>query len=155
MGRDRFPVTTALAAAIAVALGAHAEASANTITVDGVTCTLASAITSANTGTAFGGCAPGSSGADTILLTADVVLSGELPLIVSDIAFDGALHAIDGGLHRPFFIGDAQHAPVVSFSDMTLEGAKHRVATASSVAEAGVASAARSSSTTATSASTA
>jgi len=110
-----------LAAAIAAAL-AVPPAVASTISVDGVTCTLADAIASANADGSVGSCTPGN-GADTIILSVDVALAGELPRIVSDIAFDGALHAIDGGgARRLFFVGDDNHAPQVSFSNLTLEG---------------------------------
>jgi len=110
-----------LAAAIAAAL-AVPPAVASMISVDGVTCTLADAIASANADGSVGSCTPGN-GADTIILSVDVALAGELPRIVSDIAFDGALHAIDGGgARRLIFVGDDNHAPQVSFSNLTLEG---------------------------------
>jgi hypothetical protein len=54
---------------------AFATASAETITADGVGCTLADAILSANTGTTFGGCTGGSPEHDVIILDYDVVLS--------------------------------------------------------------------------------
>jgi hypothetical protein len=112
---------TLLAAAIAAAL-AGPRAAASMISVDGVICTLANAIASANAEGSVGGCTPGN-GTDAIVLSVDVALAGELPRIVSDIAFDGALHAIDGGgAHRLFLIGDDSHAPNVSFSNLTLEG---------------------------------
>ena len=47
-------------------------------------CSLADAITAANSDTATGGCSAGS-GADTILITADVTLTSSLPAITSDI----------------------------------------------------------------------
>ena len=47
-------------------------------------CSLASAITAANTDTATGGCAAGD-GADTISITADITLTAELPSISSNI----------------------------------------------------------------------
>jgi hypothetical protein len=86
---------TLLAAAISIAL-AGPPAVANSISVDGATCTLANAIKSANADSGIGGCTPGSD-ADTIVLLADTALADELPPITSDIAFDGMLHTIDGG----------------------------------------------------------
>ena len=58
---------------------AGAVAPAATITVDGATCTLADAITAANTNTATGGCDTGSAGADTLNLTANIGLTAALP----------------------------------------------------------------------------
>lgn len=67
------------------------------IVVDG-TCTLADAITAANTDTASGGC-PAGSGADDVVLTGDVILTAVdnttdegdngLPTITSDITLEG------------------------------------------------------------------
>src|SRR5262245_23091324 len=104
MTRESLPSGRALATAIAIALANPTGTFANTISVTD-SCTLANAIASANSNTVIGGCVPGGSGADTIVLTVDVALAGELPLIVSDMAFDGGLHSIDGGLlYRLFFI---------------------------------------------------
>ena len=61
---------------------------AASITVNGTTCTLANAITAANTNTATGGC-PAGSGADTLTLTADVILAAALPKIASDLTIQG------------------------------------------------------------------
>jgi len=76
---------------------AGAAGPAATITVDGVTCTLADAITAANTNTATGGCEAGS-GADTINLQTNVTLTAVnnttndnngLPVITSAITIEG------------------------------------------------------------------
>ncbi len=69
------------------------QAFADSITVDGATCTLADAITAANTDTATGGCTTGS-GADTLNLTADIGLMAELPWISSEITIEGSGHTI-------------------------------------------------------------
>ena len=61
---------------------------AASITVNGTTCTLANAITAANTDTATGGC-PAGSGADIITIVADVTLVAELPKIASDLTIQG------------------------------------------------------------------
>ncbi len=58
-----------------------------TITVSGG-CTLADAITAANTDTATGACAAGA-GADTIELTEDVTLMSVLPVVTDDVTIEG------------------------------------------------------------------
>jgi hypothetical protein len=74
-------------------------------------CTLADAITAANTDTATGGCTAGS-GADTITLSGDVILTrvnnttsggNGLPLITSTITIEGAGFAIARDLSAPDF----------------------------------------------------
>jgi hypothetical protein len=66
------------------------------ITVDeGGLCTLSDAITAANTDTASGGCSAGS-GADTIILQTDVVLTAALPAITSPVTIEGGGYKIDG-----------------------------------------------------------
>jgi parallel beta-helix repeat protein len=78
-----------------LALAGSAAQAAN-ITVDaGSTCTLADAITAANTDTATGGCAVGA-GADTIILQTDVTLAAALPEITSAVIIEGGGHKIDG-----------------------------------------------------------
>jgi predicted outer membrane repeat protein len=57
-------------------------------------CTLHDAIIAANTDTESGAC-PAGRGADTIRLTADIRLAGELPPIVSTISIEGEGRAID------------------------------------------------------------
>ncbi len=71
---------------------------AASIIVDGSTCTLADAITAANTNTATGGCLAGDDvgGYDTIELQTDVVLTAELPYITSTIVLEGNGRALDG-----------------------------------------------------------
>ncbi|WLE97732.1 MAG: choice-of-anchor Q domain-containing protein [Candidatus Electrothrix communis] len=64
------------------------------VDADGM-CTLAGAITAANTDTATGGC-PAGSGNDTITLETDVILDAELPQIASPITIEGQEHSIDG-----------------------------------------------------------
>lgn len=78
-------------------------ASAADITVD-ADCSLADAITAANTDTAANGC-PAGDGADTITLSGDVALEAALPHIISDITVEGAGFTINGnGKHRIFYI---------------------------------------------------
>ena len=69
------------------------------------TCSLADAITAANTDTATGGC-PAGSGADTIELTENVTLTALLPQITSEITLEGGGFTIDGdGQYRIFNVG--------------------------------------------------
>jgi hypothetical protein len=70
-------------------------AQAADITVDGTNCTLADAITAANTDASAGNC-PAGSGADTITLQADVTLAAALPQISSAITIEGGKHFISG-----------------------------------------------------------
>ena len=58
-------------------------------------CTLADAIRAANADAERGEC-PAGDGADTITLSADITLEGELPRVLSDITIDGADHTISG-----------------------------------------------------------
>ena len=67
---------------------------AASITVNS-TCSLADAITTANTDRAKGGC-PAGSGADTITLSANITLDAALPYIRSDITIEGGGYAISG-----------------------------------------------------------
>lgn len=85
------------AASLALALGTAfmQAAPTDTITVDGVTCTLADAITAANTDTAVNGC-PTGNGADTIFLQSNVNLNTALPSITSEIILHGNGRTIDG-----------------------------------------------------------
>ena len=79
---------------------------AASITVNS-TCSLAGAITAANTDTATGGCAAGS-GADTITLSADITLSGALPQIASEITIEGADQFISGDdSYRIFYVEES------------------------------------------------
>lgn len=63
------------------------------VDADGI-CTLADAITAANTDTATGGC-PAGSGDDTIILQTDVTLAAALPEITSSITIEGQGYTID------------------------------------------------------------
>jgi hypothetical protein len=88
--------TTLAGAALALALGQALLARAATITIDGVTCTLAEAIDSANNDNAAGnGCVDGS-GVDILDLQTDVTLSALLPDITSNITLQGNGHTVDG-----------------------------------------------------------
>ena len=87
---------TALLACALLCFGALPAAHAATINVDSG-CTLAQAITSANTdATAPNSTCEAGSGADTITLSANVNLSALLPAITSDITIDGKNYTIDG-----------------------------------------------------------
>ncbi len=82
-------------------------------------CTLADAITAANTDTATGAC-PAGSGADTIVFTADVTLSANTPQINSDITFNGNNYTLDGaGSYQLFNISVA--AVTVAINNLTLK----------------------------------
>lgn len=89
-----------------------------TIVVDGAVCTLADAITAANTDTATGGC-PAGSGADTIDLQADVNLTAALPTIETDLTLNGNGHTIQRTSGEPFDILRVQGAN----ADLTLNNA--------------------------------
>ena len=78
------------------------ETDTPTATVAPEPCSLADQIIAANTDQASGEC-PAGSGADTITLTGDIVLSQALPTINSDITIAGAGYSISGdGAHRIF-----------------------------------------------------
>lgn len=67
-------------------------------------CSLADAITAANTDEVVGGC-PAGDGADVITLTADVTLNWDLPSVASDIIVKGGGHSIRGdSYYRIFFV---------------------------------------------------
>jgi len=90
------------------------------ISVDGTTCTLADAITAANTDATTGSCSAGS-GADTITLTADFTLNATLPLIASDITFEGGNHFVSGAdTYRIFWVTSG----TVTFKNMTIKNGK-------------------------------
>jgi hypothetical protein len=116
-----------LSAAIVAALGVPSVVVANTIVVNGTTCTLANAITSANNDFATGGCSAGS-GNDTIELSADITLTAELPPVNSNIAFSSSgfsTHSIVGdGFHRLFFVGCNGLSPTASFASLILSNGK-------------------------------
>jgi len=61
-------------------------------------------------------------GLDTITLTGDITLSGNLPLIRSDIVFEGNSHSISGNdQYRVFFVGRFDSAPTVTFRNLTIQ----------------------------------
>jgi uncharacterized repeat protein (TIGR01451 family) len=66
-------------------------------------------------------------GADTISLTADITLTGNLPLIKSDITFEGNSHSVNGNnTYRVFFVGGGVTltAPTVTFRNMTIQNGR-------------------------------
>ncbi len=75
-------------------------------------CTLADAITAANTDVAVGGCSAGA-GVDVIELTTDVSLTTELPQVTSGIALEG----------NEFAISRAPGAPDFRILDLRVDGA--------------------------------
>ncbi len=140
MNPVRFPPLAILTAAIVAGLATASSSYAAVILVDGSTCLLGDAIVAANTDAVVGGCASGS-GADTLLIVASQTLAAELPAVTSDIAFVGLPSptiAITGdGAHRLFMIGNANSAPVVSFSQLELNGGVAHGGTSSGGAGAG------------------
>lgn len=93
-----------------------------TITVDGTTCTLADAITAANTNSATGGCTAGS-GADTIDLQVDVNLTSALPSISSVITINGNGHTIARNSGAPQFrILDVTSSGNLAVNETTITG---------------------------------
>ncbi len=78
----------------------------------GASCTLAQAITAANTNTATGDCAAGDAGADTITLTGNVNLDANLPLVAESITINGEGYVISGAdTHRCFDVVQADIPP--------------------------------------------
>lgn len=90
-------------AVLAAAFLWTSPAQAGTITVDGTTCTLANAITTANSGANTGGCTGGSLGADTIDLQTDVTLTAALPDITTAITIEGNGYTIQRNSGAPDF----------------------------------------------------
>ena len=100
---SKSPITL-IAVAIAAALFIIPIAQAADIELSD-TCSLADAITAANSDARVGGC-PAGDGEDTITLTADIPLRAELPEISSAIVLEGANFRISGAAeHRIFFVG--------------------------------------------------
>ncbi|MEZ4768207.1 MAG: right-handed parallel beta-helix repeat-containing protein [Caldilineales bacterium] len=95
-------IVVALLLAVAWMVAATGTASAATIVVNGVTCTLADAITAANSDTATGGC-PAGNGADTLDLVTDITLTSRLPDITSDVAILGNGHTVRRSPSAPAF----------------------------------------------------
>ncbi|GAB4579691.1 MAG: hypothetical protein Fur0022_24290 [Anaerolineales bacterium] len=116
--------TTLAGLALLLALGQAIPARAATITVDGVVCTLADAITAANTDTATGGC-PAGSGADVIDLQADVIIPTTLPIVWSEMTIEGNDHIIDANDANQIL-----HIEIngnLTINDATLTGGYHSV----------------------------
>ena len=123
MNANRLPPLALLASAIVAALATTSSAYAAIIMADNAMCTLDKAITSANTDSPVTGCVTGF-GADTIQIITPLILTTELPAVVSDIAFVGSVNSpptITGdGTHRLFLIGAVGHSPIVSFTNLVL-----------------------------------
>jgi uncharacterized repeat protein (TIGR01451 family) len=90
----KFIVGFALAAFVGIFLSTHTVLAA-TINVDGVVCTLADAITAANTNAAVGGCSAGAAGQDTLILSNNITLSNGLPSITSEIIIQGSSNTVE------------------------------------------------------------
>ena len=69
-------------------------------------CTLADAIRAANADEERGEC-PAGEGADSITLSADITLEGELPRVLSEITIDGAGFTISGNEQFRIFYVDS------------------------------------------------
>ncbi len=83
----------------------------------GASCSLADAVTAANTDAAVGGC-PAGSGADTISLTGDISLDDELPDIETELSVNGNGFRIDGaGKYRIFYVNKG----ALTLKDVTLQ----------------------------------
>ncbi|MCI5194458.1 MAG: choice-of-anchor D domain-containing protein [Candidatus Electrothrix sp. AU1_5] len=89
------PWKTGLLAAAGFCMLVAGTTQAADIIVDGSVCTLADAITAANTDTSKGGCMAGSED-DTVILQADITLNAPLPEITSIITIEGGGHFISG-----------------------------------------------------------
>ena len=99
------------ATAAAESSAGQEPAPAGPIRVGGA-CTLADAIVAANEDRAVGGC-PAGDGADTILLTGDIVLGASLPEITADIFIDGSGFTISGdSQYRIFVVGGGAHVVI-------------------------------------------
>jgi hypothetical protein len=79
----------------------HQPATTAVIVVDG-SCSLADAITAANTDSAVGACSAGS-GADELQLTTDVILASPLPEISSEVTLEGNNFTVARGGGTPAF----------------------------------------------------
>lgn len=105
---QRVLATSLVGTAMLFALSSAPVALANTITVGG-TCTLSGAIENANdtaTGQPDPNCAAGDpTGADTITLTENVVLSAALPQITSEITLEGNNYYVSGdNFYQVFYV---------------------------------------------------
>lgn len=74
----------------------YAPASSAEARINGTECDLFDAIDAANTSSPKGACAAGNTGADTIVLLKDVVLTGSLPEVASVITLNGNGHSLSG-----------------------------------------------------------
>jgi hypothetical protein len=93
------------------------------IHVDGTTCTLASAITAANTDTAVGGC-PAGNGADVLNLTTSINLTAPLPSLSTPISINGNGHSIQrtgGADFRILHVASTGH---LTLNNTTLSGGR-------------------------------
>ena len=103
---------------------------ASSISVFG-SCTLADAITAANTDTATGGCIAGD-GADTIVLSGGVTITeSSQSVVTTDVTIEGGGNSIDGGGRwRPFEVkagGNLTLRNVVVMNSTAVEGGAIRV----------------------------
>ena len=127
MNKGRMPIITSRRLRLAAAIGllAAGDALAGTITVGGA-CLLQDAITAAETDTAAGGCVAGS-GADTVVLTGNVILTAPgytagfeptgLPPIGSEITIQGNGY----GIARDPGAADFQMIRIESSGVLTLD----------------------------------
>ena len=135
MTRIELALVCILAFGCATAAGA---ASAATI-VTGATCSLADAITSANTNAAVGGCIAGGAGHDTIvtggaILTAPASGVNGLPVITGDLRITSPDPAVTSFISRDctlgtpefrlFEIGTANDAPTVTIARMYIQNGR-------------------------------
>jgi hypothetical protein len=135
--RSLLPLFQLLKASIAGALltlAAATAASAATITVDGTACTLAAAITAANTDAPAGGCVAGA-GADVIRLSADVLVMAMdnvdaagcatgLPVITSTIRIIGNRHTIARADGAPEFRVIDSRPGTLALEDVTVRNGR-------------------------------
>ena len=126
MLRSRAFRFNALSSAVLAAFASPTALHANTLVADGVTCSLANAIVSANTDTATGGCAAGS-GKDLIQVTTGL-FTADPPAITTDmdIVGIGPAQVLNNGLEgRGFIIGGESPggtlAPHVRFSNHVIQ----------------------------------
>lgn len=106
-------------------VSAVSTAQAADITVNGTTCTLADAITAANTDTATGGCVAGTGDDDNIILETNVTLAAALPEIGSTVAIEGNNHVISGNNNAS--VGSVlrvTEAGMLTLIDTTITGGK-------------------------------
>ncbi len=119
-------------AALLLALsGAPTVHAGNPIVVDGAICTLADAITAANTDAAVGGCTTGYAGADIIDVQADVALTTAnnttygatgLPVITSEVTVAGNDHSISRSASTNFRILAVAAGGNLTLNSVTVHG---------------------------------